>query len=693
MQLASMDDGQGVFRLEARREGVSAVVPAPAAPPRAAAVVAVPPTPPPSPTPAKPAPPRAPVIQAAQVTPAVTLQGSWNARQTASGSAAPVDATLNFDGARGTMRVGADEWPLYDVKEAGQDITFTLVIPGTPYITIHYSGTLAGNALKLASLDEGQAKFTLDAQRAGTTAEVAAATKASLPPAPPPAVQPVPVVPQLASVTEAPVPMVRAVPPAPQLASVPPPTPTLTPAPVPAVQAPPLAPRLTLLAPPAPSPAAPAPTAPQLATVTPAPIPQVQAPAPQIASVIPPPAPPPTAPAPPKEPSPASALPIPVSAAAPSGTPSKIALPALRDLPGNNLAKTPLMGWASRQKLGTRMTDQQIRDAADGLVASGLSAAGYVYVEIDDGWQGMRDTDGVLHPNERFPDMKALGDYLHAKGLKFGLATSAAPRSCDGFEGSYGHEATDAKAFAEWGVDYLVYDWCTNEALHTTQSEVQAVYQKMGEALRASGRDIVFAINPVGAFDAAPWGAKTGANLWRLGRDLDENWQSVAEAGFGQNGKSASTPGAWNDLGLLQTGNIGMSADEYRMQLNLWAVLAAPLMLGNDVRNVPRETSALLANRDLIAVDQDALGRQGKRVAQAGDTEVWAKPLADGSVAVVFFNKGNQSSPVAVSWEQLGLEGPRQVRDLWWHESVGRANNNYVVFLTAHTSLFLKFSK
>jgi alpha-galactosidase len=174
---------------------------------------------------------------------------------------------------------------------------------------------------------------------------------------------------------------------------------------------------------------------------------------------------------------------------------------------------------------------------------------------------------------------------------------------------------------------------------------------------------------------------------------LDENWQSVAEAGFGQNGKSTSAPGAWNDIGLLQTGNIGMSADEYRMQLNLWAVLAAPLMLGNDVRMMPRDISALLANRDLIAVDQDPLGRQGKRVAQAGDTEVWAKPLADGSVAVAFFNKGGQSTPIAVSWEQLGLEGPRQVRDLWWHESVGRANNNYVVFLTPHTSLLLRFSK
>ena len=352
------------------------------------------------------------------------------------------------------------------------------------------------------------------------------------------------------------------------------------------------------------------------------------------------------------------------------------------------------MGWASRQKLGTRTSDKDIRDAADALDKSGLRAAGYVYVEVDDGWQGVRDAEGVLHPNDRFPDMKALGDYLHSKGLKFGLSTSAAPKSCDDFEGSYGHEAADARAFAEWGVDYLVYDWCSANALHMSQAEMQGVYQRMGEALRASSRDIVFAVSQAGDFDVGQWGAKTGANLWRTNRDIDESWSSIAEAGFSQNGKeSAAAPGRWNDPGLLQTGIVGVSADEYRMQMNLWAVLAAPLMIGNDVRNLSRDATALLANRELIAIDQDAQGRQGKRIAQVGDTEVWARPLADGAMALAFFNRGNQGAPVAVSWQQLGIDGVRQVRDVWWHESMGRANNNYVVYLTPHTSLLLRLSR
>jgi len=678
LQLTSLDEGQGVFKLEASRIGASAP---PLAPPAPAPVAAATPPAPAAPTPAvrppasaqpqrqqtvsvqppsppSPPTPETPPILRTEYAPA--LQGNWTAQQTGAGSAAAIEATLVFAGDKGAMRVGADEWPLFDVKQAGGDVTFTLVIPGTPYITIHYFGTLADDAMQLASLDEGQGAFMLNARRAGTTAQAAARARAAVALAPPP-----PVTPQVAP---------------PRAAVAPAPPPPLEPTP-----------QIAL-------------TAPPRATVAPAPPPPVQ-PTPQIASAVPQPSPatlpvslpPPTvAPAPPTPttPSPASARPVPPLASAPATPPAKLALPALRDLPANNLAKTPLMGWASRQKLGTRMTEKEIRGAADGLVESGLRAAGYIYVEVDEGWQGVRDADGVLHPNERFPDMKALADYIHSKGLKFGLSTSAAPKSCDGFEGSYGNEAEDARAFAEWGVDHVIYDWCGAEAIYPTQGEMQGAYQKMGAALRSSGRDIVYGISAAGAFDVAQWGAKTGANVWRTGRDLDETWPSVADAGFGQNGKEgAAGPGRWNDPGLLQIGNVGLTADEYRMQLNLWAILAAPLLLGNDLRVLTRDTVALLTNRDVIAVDQDALGHQGKRVTKSGDTEVWARPLADGSVAVAFFNKGNQSAAIAVSWEQLGLEGPRQVRDLWWHENVGRANNNYVVFLTPHTSLLLKMSR
>jgi alpha-galactosidase len=212
--------------------------------------------------------------------------------------------------------------------------------------------------------------------------------------------------------------------------------------------------------------------------------------------------------------------------------------------------------------------------------------------------------------------------------------------------------------------------------------------------LRASGRDIVFGMSQSGALNVASWGAKTGANLWRTGRDIADNWETVTQGGFAQNGMEAfAGPGRWNDPGLIQVGNGGMTPDEYRTQLNLWAVLAAPMMLGNEVRIMTRETLATLSNPEVIAIDQDPLGRQAKRVSQNGESEVWARPLVDGSMAVAFFNRGDQSAPVAVSWQQLGIDGPRRVRDLWWHENIGTANGRYVVFLTGHTSLLLRISR
>jgi alpha-galactosidase len=471
------------------------------------------------------------------------------------------------------MHVGADEWTLFDVRDTGPTVEFTLVIPGSPYTTIHYGGTIAGDELQLASLDEGQGAFHLTAHRG-----VAQASE----------------------------------------------------------------PRVAVLNPPP----------------TPAPVP------------------------------PSAAV------AARSGPPAKLPLPALRDLPPNNLAETPLMGWATRGKLGTEIDDDTIREAAEGLDESHLRTLGYIYVEVDEGWQGERDANGVLHPNDKFPDMKALVDYVHSKQLKFGLQISAAPKSCGGFEGSYGHEADDAKLFASWGVDYIVADWCGAESIYPTQPEQRAAYQKIGQALRASGRDIVFGISQGGAFDVASWGAKTGANLWRTGPDVKDSYVSVTEAGFALNGKEGFTgPGRINDPGLLQVGNRGMTEDEYRTQLNLWAVLAAPMMLGTDVRIMTRETLALFSNEEVIAIDQDASARQAKRVAKDGDTEVWARTLADGSMAVGFFNRGSQGAPVAVSWEQLGITGPWRARDVWLHQDIATGNGRYAVFLTGHTSLLLRLSK
>jgi alpha-galactosidase len=650
-----------------------AATPPPASPsvsaPANAPVVASAPPPAPAAPAATPAQARraAPAPQAPTI-PALILEGEWSAEQTTPDSIGPSAATLSFtregDRVAGVFRSDGQELPLFDVKQTDSDVSFSVVVPGTPYETILYRGTVQSDRLEMAGLGEKQGAYSLTATRQGAAAALA---PAAAEPAPDPAP------PQIA------------------LAPAPEPPPVLTPGPMPQeapAPAPEPMPQTALVTPPS-APESTLPTSPLASRppVTPYATPDGGA---QLASL----APPAREATPPRSSSPASALPIPQTASVPPQRPEKAPLPVLRDLAPSGLAPTPLMGWSSRQKLGSRTDDSTIRQAVEGLVASGLNLIGYVYVEVGDGWQGARDAEGVLHPNDRFPDMKALGDYIHSQGLKFGLTAAAAPKSCNGMEGSYGYEELDARTFAEWGVDYVVLEWCGLDAIHPTEVEMRALFQKMGEALRASGRDIVYGISQKGQFNVELWAPRTGANVWRTGDELDENWASVAAAGFGQNGKEyAAGPGMWNDPGLLQAGNVGMTADASRMQVNLWAVLAAPMMLGNDVRIMTRETVAILSNREVIAINQDKLGRQGKRIAQAGDTQVWAKPLADGSLAVAFFNTGTRTTSVAVTWEQLGIDGPRLARDLWWRENLGIANDNYRVILTGGTSMLLKFSR
>jgi alpha-galactosidase len=579
------------------------------------------------------------------------LTGRWTAKQIHPGSA-PLDAVLTFDGDGGTMQAGANRWSLFEVRQTGEDIAFTVVIPGTPYTTIHYRGTVTGDAIT-AMAETG---YAIEARREDAAAPDGPTVASAAPPPTPPE-------PAAAPATAA--------------------APSAEPAPAAAEPEPTVISPIEPPAPPAPALPAPAPT-PQMSPDALIPALREPEPMPQIASIAPPPeaaAPPPARP---------RYTPPPVSTAAIA----KLPLPPLRDVPAGASLKLPPMGWATRQKLGTMIDDQAIRQAAEGLEETGLKAAGYTTIEIDDGWQGQRDANGVLHANPEFPDMKALGDFLHSKGLSFALSTSVAPQSCAGYTGSYGHEAEDAKTFASWGVDILIYDWCGAEKIYATQPEMQAATQKMGEALRASGRDIGFEIANGGAFNVASWGGRTGANLWRTGKDIEDRWASAMEAGFAVAGAPAGNGQPhWNDPGLLQTGNGGMALNEYRAQFNLWAVLGAPLLLGNDVRIMRRETVDLLTNKEVLAIDQDPLARQGIRIASNANTGVWAKPLSNGAVAVLFVNRGDSSAPASVTWEQLGIEGQRRVRDVWWHENIGMANNRYGVFLTAHTSVLVVLSR
>src|SRR5690349_22070134 len=285
--------------------------------------------------------------------------------------------------------------------------------------------------------------------------------------------------------------------------------------------------------------------------------------------------------------------------------PAKIPPPALHKVPYNGLAKTPPMGWNSWNKFAGRVDDATVRAIADAMVSSGMKDAGYVYINIDDTWEGERDAQGNIQTNKKFPDMKSLADYVHSKGLKIGIYSSPGPNTCAGYEGSYGHEEQDARTYAAWGIDYLKYDWCGARNLYSDE-EMQAVYQTMGDALLKSGRPIVYSLCQYGRNDVWKWGPEVGGNLWRTTGDIRDAWESMTRIGFSQDELAIwAAPGHWNDPDMLEIGNAGMTDDEYRTHLSLWAILAAPLLAGNDLRNMAPTILEILTNREVIAVNQD----------------------------------------------------------------------------------------
>ena len=269
--------------------------------------------------------------------------------------------------------------------------------------------------------------------------------------------------------------------------------------------------------------------------------------------------------------------------------------------------------------------------------------------------------------------MKALGDYIHSKGLKFGIYSSPGIRTCGGYEGSYGHEIQDAQTFADWGADYLKYDWCGAQLIYgKTRINFQAGYQKMALALMETARPIVYSICQYGEQEVWTWGKAAGGNLWRTTGDIHHNWQSVSHIGFRQNGlESHAEPGHWNDPDMLQVGNGDLTEDENKTHFALWCMLAAPLMSGNDLRNMDKDIVALLTHGGLVAINQDPLGQQGKRILKQGEIEVWSKPLASGETAIAVFNLGEDTSGTSFTWSDLGMEsGPGRIIDVWTGETV-----------------------
>ncbi len=356
----------------------------------------------------------------------------------------------------------------------------------------------------------------------------------------------------------------------------------------------------------------------------------------------------------------------------------------------NGLALTPPMGWNSWNKFGCNVDETTIRGAADAMAASGMKDAGYRYVVIDECWQVARDAEGNIQPDPKhFPSgMKALEDYVHSRGLKFGLYSDAGSKTCGGRPGSLGLVEQDARQYAAWGADYLKYDWCNTDGQDAVQS-----YLKMSEALQATGRPIVFSICEWGT--AKPWlWARNIGNLWRTTGDIYDHWEGRGLYSFGvmnildkQIGlEGAAGPGHWNDPDMLEVGNGGMTDNEYRAHFSLWAILAAPLIAGNDLSAMSTQTRAILTNRDVIAVDQDALGIEGTRVAKDGDGEVWARPIAGAGRAVVLLNRSTKPREIAISWQQLGLQPDQQarVRDLWLGAVLALAHGNFKATVPGH---------
>jgi alpha-galactosidase len=346
--------------------------------------------------------------------------------------------------------------------------------------------------------------------------------------------------------------------------------------------------------------------------------------------------------------------------------PKDAPLPPLGHIAPDGLAATPPMGWSSWNKFAEHIDDRTIRAMADAMVSSGLRDAGYVYVNIDDGWQGTRGADGELQPNAKFPDMKALADYVHSKGLRLGIYSSPGLKTCAGYTGSYGHVEQDAHTFARWGVDYLKYDLCSGEWQYADADAVKRTYYQMGAALKATGRPILYSLCEYGRFDVASWGRSVGGHLWRTTGDITDDYRSMSDIGFVRNPRFGHAgPGGWNDPDMLEIGNGGMSHDEYITHMTLWAMSAAPLLMGHDLRTTGPAALALLSNRAVIAVDQDAKGVQGKAVRVAGVQEVWAKPLANGHVAIALFNRGERAERVKFSPGDAGFGQLTAIRDLW----------------------------
>ena len=359
----------------------------------------------------------------------------------------------------------------------------------------------------------------------------------------------------------------------------------------------------------------------------------------------------------------------------------------------NGLARTPPMGWNSWNKFACKgLNEKVVRETADAMASNGMKEAGYQFVILDDCWQTERDANGnIVADAERFPSgIKALADYIHRKGLKFGIYTDVGIMTCAKRPGSIGHEYQDAKQYANWGVDYLKEDWCNTLPGQNSESS----YTLMRNALADSGRPIVFSICEWGSTKPWLWAGPIG-NLWRGTPDIQDCWDCKKAWGGGgvtqildlMNGlESYAGPGHWNDPDMLEVGNGGMTKEEYRAHFSMWAIFSAPLLAGNDIANMSADTKEILLNKDVIAIDQDPLGQQGRRVKKTGDLEVWSKQLQDGGRAVALINRSQSAAKISVAWTDIGYPAAvsASVRDLWTKKESSSVKGEYSAEVPSH---------
>ena len=368
--------------------------------------------------------------------------------------------------------------------------------------------------------------------------------------------------------------------------------------------------------------------------------------------------------------------------------PTRIALPPLEDISTTGDQPRPPMGWNSWNHFNNKVTDVDVRTIVDAMVASGMRDAGYRYVLIDDSWAGGRDSKGAISGNSKFPDMAGLVRYVHSHGMKFGIYSSPGPRTCGGYLGSFGHEGQDAHTFASWGVDYLKYDWCTASEVYKPE-EMRTVYQKMGKALHQSGRTIVYSLCQYGMEDVSRWGSLTGASLWRTVPDISDSWNAIVKNALRTLPLSGNMgPNRWNDPDMLEVGNGGMTTDEYRTHMTLWALLQAPLIAGNDPRHMSPDVRSILLNSEVVRIDQDGGGGVTRKQLSNG-LELWSRSLSDGTQAIAIINMLDHDSTASLGWQDISDLSVGEAEDVWKSETIQIDRSWRLPQLRSHAVFFI----